>query len=116
MISLCLVPFVFGALVSAAVEEHNETSLNTGVDITFYEAGSAHPTHDQAVARTHLQSFQKDKDGFGGKKKLAKALAAALGICLATLLLSRWLKSKGIAGYGKSVHEEGLPEEVSTTG
>ncbi|OEH74096.1 hypothetical protein cyc_00018 [Cyclospora cayetanensis] len=116
MISLCLVPFVFAALVSAAVEEHNEIFANKDVGVSSVEADGADLISNQAVASTQIQSSQKDKDGFGGKKKLSLALAAALGVCLATLLLLRRSQGIGFGVFGKSVHEDDLSEEVGTSG
>ncbi|OEH77747.1 hypothetical protein cyc_05900 [Cyclospora cayetanensis] len=115
MVSLSWVPFVLAALVSAAVEQNSDVILITELAIND-KAGGADLTSNLAGARTHLQSFQKDEDGFGGKKKLSLVLAAALGTLLATLLVLHRSKLTRLLGFVESVPGDGLSEEVSTTG
>ncbi|OEH78700.1 hypothetical protein cyc_06615 [Cyclospora cayetanensis] len=116
MISLYCLPFVFAVLVSAAVEQKSDILPNSELAVSYVKAGSADSTSNQATSVTHLQSFQKDKDGFLGKKKLSLSLAAAIGILLVTLLVLNRSKLRRLLGYVESVHGDGLPEEVSTTG
>ncbi|OEH79780.1 hypothetical protein cyc_00523 [Cyclospora cayetanensis] len=116
MIFLYWLPLVFAALVSADVEQKGDIPLNTGLAISFDKAGSADLTSNQAITRTQLQSFQKDKDGFSRKKKFSLALAAAFGILLVTLLVLHRSKLPRLLGFVESVDRDGLSEEVSTTG
>ncbi|OEH75355.1 hypothetical protein cyc_06749 [Cyclospora cayetanensis] len=116
MVSLYWLPFVFVALVSAAVEQTRDSFPDAELAISNDKAGSADQTSDQASARTHVQLFRKVIDGLSRKKKFSLALAAVLGISLATLLVLRRSKLIRPPGLVESVPEEGLSEEVSTTG
>ncbi|OEH78766.1 hypothetical protein cyc_04786 [Cyclospora cayetanensis] len=110
MITPCYVLFVFAGLVSATVEQNSGILPNAQVLLSDGKVVCAGLSNNQAAAMTHLQSFQKNNDGFGGKRKLALPLAAALGIFLATLLLLCWSRSIRPASVVKPVPEDGLSE------
>ncbi|OEH74739.1 hypothetical protein cyc_06750 [Cyclospora cayetanensis] len=116
MVSLYWLPFVFATLVSAAVEQTSDILPKKELAISYDKAGSADLTRNPATAGTHLQSFQKDEDGFLGNLKFSLPLAAALGNRLATLLVSHWPEIIRDLVVVNSVDGDGLPEEVSTTG
>ncbi|OEH75754.1 hypothetical protein cyc_03537 [Cyclospora cayetanensis] len=116
MIPLYWLPFVFVALVNAAVEQSSEILPNKELASSNDKADSADLTSNQATAGAHLQLSQEDEDGFLGKEKSSLALAEIPGFLLATLMVFYPSELSRLFGFFKSVHGDGPSEEVSTTG